>query len=281
MPAPWHSSRNLAHHLSVPNPTPHLPSLPSIDLMGVPLHALSTEETLTRVITEAQARRGGWVVTPNLDILRQLVTNTATRDLCSGATLFVADGMPLIWASRLQRTPLPERVTGSDMVFSLTQRAAEAGLRLSLVGGDIMPDGTRVADIAASKLRERFPALTIASVDAPPYGFDDTYIAGLTQRLIDARPDIVYVAIGFPKQEKLIARLRPHLPTAWFLGIGISFSFVTGDVQRAPRWMQRVGLEWVHRMAQEPGRLAKRYLVHGLPFAARLLLTSAWRGVTA
>ena len=256
--------------------TPH-----TISLLGTPLHALTTAQTLDHIVQEAQARRGGWVVTPNLDILRQLITNQTTRELCSGATLFVADGMPLIWASRLQRTPLPERVTGSDMVFSLTQRAAEAGLRLSLVGGDIMPDGTRVADIAAAKLRERFPALTIASVEAPPYGFDDTYIAGLAQRLIDARPDIVYVAIGFPKQERLIARLRPHLPNAWFLGIGISFSFVTGDVQRAPRWMQRAGLEWVHRMAQEPGRLTKRYLVHGLPFAARLLLTSAWRGLTA
>ncbi len=247
--------------------------------MGVPLHALTTPETIEHIVRGAGAGVGGWVVTPNLDILRQLVNNRGTRDLCSNATLLVADGMPLIWASRLQRTPLPERVTGSDMVFSLTQRAAESGLRLSLVGGDILPDGTRVADQAAAKLQEKFPALNIVSVDAPPYGFDDAYVAGLAQRLLDARPDIVYVAIGFPKQEKLIARLRPHLPAAWFLGIGISFSFVTGSVQRAPRWMQRSGLEWVHRLAQEPGRLAKRYLIHGLPFAARLLASSAWKGV--
>lgn len=256
------------------------PSLPrTISLLGIHLHALTTAETLDHIVSEARAGRGGWVVTPNLDILRQLVNNQATRELCSGATLFVADGMPLIWASRLQRTPLPERVTGSDMVISLTQRTAEAGLRLSLVGGDILQDGTRVADQAADKLREKFPSLTISSIDAPPYGFDDAYVADLAQRLIDARPHIVYVAIGFPKQEKLIARLRPHLPHAWFLGIGISFSFVTGSVQRAPRWMQKCGLEWSHRLAQEPGRLAKRYLLHGIPFAARLLVASAWRGV--
>jgi N-acetylglucosaminyldiphosphoundecaprenol N-acetyl-beta-D-mannosaminyltransferase len=253
--------------------------LPSISLLGFPLHALTTSQTLDHIVSEASARRGGWVVTPNLDILRQLVTNSDTRELCSGSTLFVADGMPLIWASRLQRTPLPERVTGSDMVISLTRRAAEAGLRLSLVGGDILPDGTRVADQAAAKLREQFPTLQIASIDAPPYGFDDAYVTALAQRLVAARPDIIYVAIGFPKQERLIARLRPHLPGAWFLGIGISFSFVTGSVQRAPRWMQKCGLEWSHRLAQEPGRLAKRYLVQGLPFAAHLLISSAWRGL--
>lgn len=262
-----------------PTPLPTASPPRTISLLGIPLHALTTAQTLDHIVSESRAGRGGWVVTPNLDILRQLVSNKHTRELCSGATLFVADGMPLIWASRLQRTPLPERVTGSDMVISLTQRTADAGLRLSLVGGDILPDGTRVADQAADKLREMFPALQIASIDAPPYGFDDAYIAALAQRLIDAGPHIVYVAIGFPKQEKLIARLRPSLPNAWFLGIGISFSFVTGSVQRAPRWMQKCGLEWSHRLAQEPGRLAKRYLLHGLPFAARLLVVSARRGL--
>jgi N-acetylglucosaminyldiphosphoundecaprenol N-acetyl-beta-D-mannosaminyltransferase len=96
--------------------------------------------------------------------------------------------------------------------------------------------------------------------------------------LAETRPDIVYVGLGFPKQEHLIEKLRPSLPDAWFLGIGISFSFVAGQVKRAPRFMQRLGLEWLHRMAQEPGRLLRRYLVHGIPFAIVLLaLTIAVR----
>ncbi len=89
--------------------------------------------------------------------------------------------------------------------------------------------------------------------------------------LAAAAPDVVYVGLGFPKQERLIEQLRPLLPHAWFLGIGISFSFVAGEVKRAPRWMQRLGLEWTHRMVQEPGRLLKRYLIHGIPFAIRLM----------
>jgi N-acetylglucosaminyldiphosphoundecaprenol N-acetyl-beta-D-mannosaminyltransferase len=89
--------------------------------------------------------------------------------------------------------------------------------------------------------------------------------------LLEKKPDIVYVGLGFPKQEKLIEQIRGLLPNSWFLGIGISFSFVAGEVKRAPQWMQKCGLEWVHRMWQEPGRLFKRYVIHGIPFAFRLM----------
>jgi N-acetylglucosaminyldiphosphoundecaprenol N-acetyl-beta-D-mannosaminyltransferase len=100
----------------------------------------------------------------------------------------------------------------------------------------------------------------------------------LEQRLIAVSPDIMYVALGCPKQERVAARLRLSLPRTWFLGVGISFSFVSGEVKRAPAWMRKAGLEWFHRMMQEPGRLAKRYLVDGLPFAARLFWVSWLRG---
>jgi N-acetylglucosaminyldiphosphoundecaprenol N-acetyl-beta-D-mannosaminyltransferase len=94
-----------------------------------------------------------------------------------------------------------------------------------------------------------------------------------------SKPDIVFVALGAPKQELLICDLRPHMPAAWFLGIGISFSFVTGQVERAPKLLQNLGLEWMHRLVQEPKRLCKRYLVDGIPFAIRLLSVSAMRGM--
>ena len=99
----------------------------------------------------------------------------------------------------------------------------------------------------------------------------------LIAHLTAANPDIVYVALGSPKQEWLIGQLRGYLPRAWWLGIGISFSFLSGQVKRAPQWMQRSGLEWLHRLSQEPRRLAKRYLVHGLPFAASLFTSAIIR----
>jgi N-acetylglucosaminyldiphosphoundecaprenol N-acetyl-beta-D-mannosaminyltransferase len=131
------------------------------------------------------------------------------------------------------------------------------------------------------RLAQAFPRLDIAGTLCPPVGFEresrwtDRIVAALGQ----AQPDIVYVGLGFPKQEHLIADLRPLFPRTWFLGVGVSISFVAGDVSRAPAWMQRTGLEWIHRLAQEPDRLARRYLVDGLPFAARLLVGSALRGL--
>lgn len=252
-------------------------ALPVIRLLGVPLHAINAKQTLDHISTQLHQRSGGWVITINLDILRRMTSKKDTRALCDQATLFVADGMPLVWASKLQGTPLPERVTGSDLILSLNERAAREGFRVFLLGGDILEDGSQVAAQAADALRQRFPNINIVGAESPKYGFDKDaeYVDALIKRVVDAKPDIIFVAVGFPKQERMIAKLRPVLPQAWFLGVGISFSFVTGGVQRAPKFLQRIGLEWVHRFVQEPGRLFKRYFVHGIPFAIVLLLRSA------
>ncbi|MFO0857909.1 MAG: WecB/TagA/CpsF family glycosyltransferase [Phycisphaerales bacterium] len=252
-------------------------ALPVVQLLGVPLHAITGRQTLDHIASQLRAGVGGWVVTINLDILRRMTSEKDTRALCEQATLFVADGMPLVWASKLQGTPLPERVTGSDLILSLTERAVREGFRVFLLGGDILEDGTQVATQAADALRERFANITIVGAESPKYGFDKdaAYVDALLKRVVAAKPDIVFVAVGFPKQERVIAMLRPLLPKAWFLGVGISFSFVTGGVQRAPKFLQRIGLEWVHRFVQEPGRLFKRYFVHGIPFAIVLLIRSA------
>jgi N-acetylglucosaminyldiphosphoundecaprenol N-acetyl-beta-D-mannosaminyltransferase len=153
------------------------------------------------------------------------------------------------------------------LIHTLTAAAAEAGRSVYFLGGD---PGT--AQAAADTLLARHPDLRVAGVDCPPPGFEasDVQMSQLREKLHAAKPDIVYVALGSPKQEFLIVQLREVLPQAWFLGVGISFSFVCGRVRRAPKWVQRIGMEWAHRLVQEPGRLSKRYLIHGLPFAARL-----------
>jgi len=185
--------------------------------------------------------------------------------------LIVADGMPLIWASRIQGTPLPERVAGSSLISTLSAAAGKQGRSVYLLGGD---KGT--AEQAADVLKRQYPGVRIAGTYYPEFGFesDEAQMQKLIAHLTAANPDIVYVALGSPKQEWLIGQLRGYLPRAWWLGIGISFSFLSGHVKRAPQWMQRSGLEWLHRLCQEPRRLARRYLVQGLPFAASLF-TSA------
>jgi N-acetylglucosaminyldiphosphoundecaprenol N-acetyl-beta-D-mannosaminyltransferase len=123
----------------------------------------------------------------------------------------------------------------------------------------------------------RYPRLKVAGCVSPPYGFEDDRArrAAVLTDVVEAKPDLVLVGLGFPKQERLIDELRPELPGAWFLGCGASINFVIGDERRAPRWMQRSGLEWIHRLAQEPRRLGPRYLRHDLPYAASLLGRSA------
>ncbi|MEX0745745.1 MAG: WecB/TagA/CpsF family glycosyltransferase [Phycisphaeraceae bacterium] len=251
-------------------------ALPRVTLGDVALHAVSESRCIRHVLGALSAGRGGWVITPNLDHLRRARHDTAYRGMLGEADLVVADGMPLVWASRLQGTPLPERVPGSSLTCTLSEAAALRGHSLFLIGG---APGT--ADAAAETLRLRFPGLTIAGTHAAPYGFQEQpeALASLRERLHLAGPDIVFVALGSPKQERLIREMRSVLPRAWWLGVGISFSFVCGDVRRAPQWMQAAGLEWAHRLAHEPGRLARRYLVDGPPFAVSMLCRAGLRRV--
>ncbi|WP_440821460.1 WecB/TagA/CpsF family glycosyltransferase [Roseateles sp. 22389] len=249
-------------------------TLPTIQVDGLPFVASTVPKLTGHIVAEAAAGRGGWVVTPNIDILRRWRVEPAFRALVSDATIFTADGRPIVWASQLQGTPLPARLTGSDLFVALMAAAAGAGLRIALIGGN---EGT--AEAAAARLIPEAVAAGRVRTLCPPFGFEQQpqEMARLETLLTGWQPQIVFIGLGSPKQEKLIARLRALAPRAWYLGVGVSFSFVAGDVKRAPGWMQRSGLEWVHRLVQEPGRLARRYLVDGIPFAAGLLWRSASR----
>jgi N-acetylglucosaminyldiphosphoundecaprenol N-acetyl-beta-D-mannosaminyltransferase len=239
-----------------------------VNLHGVDLHAITESTCVDYILEHLDAGVGGVVVTPNLDHLYRCINDVSFGALVAEADLVVADGMPLVWASRIQGTPLPCRVAGSDLIWSLSSAAAKRGRSIYMLGG--LP-GT--ADAAAKTLLERSPDLKIAGTHCPPIGFerDDHEIALIIEKLTASKPDIIFVALGSPKQEQLIDRIRRTLPGSWWLGVGISFSFVAGDVRRAPKWMQRTGLEWIHRLIQEPRRLFKRYVMIGIPFATRLI----------
>jgi N-acetylglucosaminyldiphosphoundecaprenol N-acetyl-beta-D-mannosaminyltransferase len=243
-----------------------------IHVAGLDFDALSEKHVVARIVSDLRAGRGGWVVTPNIDVCRRVRHDPAARDLVSGASLVLADGMPLVWASRLLGDPLPERVTGASLIFTLSAAAAAAHKSVYLLGGE-----PGVPERAAAELARRCPGLRVAGVDAPPVGFDRQTgeLAAVRAKLEEARPDIVYVGLGFPKQERVIAALVPGLPAAWLIGCGAAIPFAAGTLPRAPRWMQQFGLEWAYRLASEPGRLFRRYLVDDLPFAVRLLIISA------
>ncbi|HEX8627087.1 MAG TPA: WecB/TagA/CpsF family glycosyltransferase [Catenuloplanes sp.] len=238
-----------------------------------------TEEDVVAVVREALHQgTGGRIITPNVDILRQAQVDRGVRAYLDEADLVVADGMPLVWASRLSGTPLPERVAGSSLVWSLSRGLGHDARSVFILGGTPGRDGDiDGATRAAGRLAAACPGLRIAGCHSPGYGFerDTARFADACRQVVATRPDMVYVGLGFPKQEWVITQLRERLPNAWFIGCGAAVNFVAGDQDRAPRWMQRTGLEWAHRLGSEPRRLAGRYLRHDAPYALRLLATSA------
>jgi N-acetylglucosaminyldiphosphoundecaprenol N-acetyl-beta-D-mannosaminyltransferase len=251
-----------------------------VHLNGTGFDRITEGEVVAAVREAIASGRGGRIITPNIDVLRQAQVSRRVKAYLEDADLIVADGMPLVWASKLSGTPLPERVAGSSLIWSLSRGLGRDGRTIFVIGGNpATPEEPDGATRAAARLAAECPGLRIAGSLCPEYGFerDKAAYAEFRAAVRQARPDLVFVGLGFPKQEKVIARLRPELPRSWFIGCGAAVNFVAGDVHRAPRWMQRTGLEWAHRLSTEPRRLASRYLRHDAPYALRLLAGSAAR----
>ena len=252
-----------------------LPARVRLPLADVEIDVLTEREAVARIVAGATSGEGGLVVTPNIDHLRQINRGSWLGSVYAEADLVVADGMPLIWASQLQRTPLPERVAGSHLLHSVAEAAGVAGLSIFLVGGK-----PGAAAETARRFQARWPDLEVAGVLCPPMGFERLRdgIAGIADAIAEASPDIVFTGLGAPKQNYLNVALRQRVPKAWYIGVGASFDMAAGMVQKAPPWAEKAGVEWVVRLVQEPRRMARRYLVEDLPFAARLLAAAALAG---
>ena len=229
---------------------------------------LDRHELISHMFRSVGHGIGGWLLTANIDYLRQCAVDLDLRRLYSRADIVGADGIPVLWASRLLGRPLPDRLAGSDLIWLIAKRAAREGRRLFLLGGE-----PGAAEATCRALLERWPRLQIAGSFSPAVSRTPTAgeFARIRESLERKKPDVVLVALGAPKEGRLIAALKDEMPTVWWIGVGVSFSFVSGKTPRAPSWMQRLGLEWLHRLAHEPGRLCRRYLLNDLPFAVGLL----------
>jgi N-acetylglucosaminyldiphosphoundecaprenol N-acetyl-beta-D-mannosaminyltransferase len=226
-----------------------------VSIGSVALDALTDDGVVDTVLRELAEGRGGLLITPNVDILR-LLQRPEHRPIAERARLAVCDGMPVLWASRLAGTPLPERVTGASLIWSLSRAAAAAGRSVYVVGG---PPGA--AERACEALVADAPGLQVRGWSCPPVGFesDPDALEEVLAGVAAAAPDVVYVCLGFPRQERLALLLAERLPATWFVGCGAAVEFVAGTRRRAPEAVQRLGLEWAHRLVQEPRRLGGRY----------------------
>lgn len=226
-----------------------------VSILGIPVDDLDNAEVLARLEEFVESGRFHQVATANVDFLIKAQEDPELMRILRMADLVVPDGMPLVWASRIMRNGLRERVTGADLVSPLAGMAARKGYRIFMLGGE-----PEVARTAKAILESKYPGLQIVGCESPdlPNLVTADYEL-LLQRIEAARPDILLVAFGNPKQEKFIHMHRRRLQVPVCIGVGGTFDFIAGKTKRAPRLLQRLGLEFLHRWTSNPKRLGARY----------------------
>ncbi len=241
-------------------------------ILNTPVDVLDMPGVLERLEQFIREQRFHQVATANADFVINAESDAELRHILRYADLVMPDGMPLVWASRALGTALPERVTGADIVPALAALAAQKGYRIYMIGAK-----PEVAQQAKAKLLQAHPGLQIVGCVSPPVQpLDEMDNAPLLRDIRAARPDILLVAFGNPKQEKWIYRNREALQeVSVCIGVGGTFDFLAGQTVRAPQWMQKSGLEWVFRLSQEPKRLWKRYTRDVGQFGSRFV--AQWR----
>ncbi len=249
-----------------------------VSLFGMKIDALDMGQSVDSLQNWLGAPRGAacrYVVTPNVDHAVMFQTSERLRAAYAGASLILADGAPIVLAARLLGRSLPERVAGSDLAPALFDRIAggDEVVRVFLLGA-----APGVAERAAANVAARWKNVNVVGTLSPPLGFERD--AQQNERILDAvaaaKPDVLVVGLGAPKQELWVHAHADRLEAKVALCVGATIDFLAGEKRRAPRWMRRVGLEWFHRLASEPGRLAKRYLRDAWVFPQ--LVWRDWRG---
>jgi N-acetylglucosaminyldiphosphoundecaprenol N-acetyl-beta-D-mannosaminyltransferase len=234
-------------------------------IWGIPLARLGLLETVAAMGDLIAAGRPAQVITANTHYAMLTEKNIDLQVINAGAALILADGAPLVWASRWHGTPLPERVAGADLIFELSAEAARRGYCMFFVGG-----AEGVAKEAAERLLARYPGLKIVGTECPPFrGLTAEEEAVLIARIRAARPDLLIAAFTMPKGERWLAANLDALGVPVVVNVGAAIDFAAGRVRRAPRWMQKTGLEWAFRLLLEPRRLARRY-ARNARFIARM-----------
>jgi len=231
-----------------------------VEVLGVALDAVRFDDAVARC--EQAIEDGGYFqhMSVNVAKLVTLQGDARLRDAVSACGLVTADGQGVVWASRLLGRPLPERVAGIDLFIRLLERAEERGHRVYILGAR-----ESVLEEALARLRRRHPRLTIAGSHHGYFGADEA--AGIVDEIRAARPDMLFVAMTSPLKELFLDDYGPSLGTPFAMGVGGSVDVIAGVTRRAPRPLQRLGLEWLYRLLQEPRRLARRYLVTNVQFA--------------
>jgi N-acetylglucosaminyldiphosphoundecaprenol N-acetyl-beta-D-mannosaminyltransferase len=246
-------------------PAAALPPVPQAPILGVPLAVTDYERTLDWIDAAVALGAREYLCVAAVHTVMESQEDGELREAVDGAAFTVPDGQPLAWALRALGHEIDERVYGPELMARACARAERSGQRFYLYGGR---DERALAQLTANLL-DRHPGLQLAGGFAPPFReLSDAELDELAARINATRPDVVWVGIGVPKQEKWMAAMRDRLDAPVLVGVGAAFDFHAGLVPQAPAWMQRAGLEWAFRLAHEPHRLWRRYARHNPRFVA-------------
>lgn len=222
------------------------------------INNVTMKETIDKIEELIENNQKAFVVPINVDVVMKIEEDTLLKKISDKADLTLVDGKPLIWISKWLRNPIKEKISGSDLVPLLCEQAANKGYSVYILGGK---DG--IAELAKQKLEETYTGIQVVGTYAPPLGFekDDKEIERINQKISDVHPDLLFVCLGCPKQEKFIYENYQKYDAKVSVCAGATVDFLAGNVKRAPKWMSDHGLEWFYRFLQEPTRLFKRYFV--------------------
>jgi len=237
------------------------------NVLGVALHAMTLPMATEAVLEALRDRRKGYICVTGVHGVSEAQADPDFRAVLSGAFLNTTDGMPLVWLGRRAVGGWVDRVYGPDLMLEIFRATQSTACRHFFYGG-----APGVAEVLKQRMETRFPGVTICGLYCPPFRALAAGEEAELQRLVrEARPDIIWVGLSTPKQERFMHEYLPRLETTLMFGVGAAFDFHAGRVRQAPRWMQRSGLEWFYRLCAEPRRLGRRYLVNNPLFLLRLL----------
>lgn len=232
-----------------------------IKFMNTCIDNLTMSETLNEIDKLIQKKICSYVVTPNVDHIVRLEKDEELQKVYKNASLILTDGKPLIWISKWYKTPIKEKISGSDLFPKVCELAANKNYTMYLLGA-----AEGVADTAAKNLMKKYPGLNVVGTYSPPFGFEknEQEMNKIKTQIQEVHPDILIVGLGCPKQEKFMYYHCKELGVPISFGLGASIDFEAGNIKRAPKWMSNHGLEWLYRFSKEPKRLFKRYFVDDL-----------------
>jgi N-acetylglucosaminyldiphosphoundecaprenol N-acetyl-beta-D-mannosaminyltransferase len=226
-----------------------------VNVLGVGISVLNLKSALDAIAAAVRERCPGYICVTGVHGVMEAQDDGAFKKILNAAFLCTPDGMPMVWAGKLAGHREMSRVYGPDLMLDVCAWSETSGAKHFFYGG---ADG--VAELLAQKLKVRFPKLEVAGTFTPPFrALNADEEKKLAEQVRAAQPDILWVGLSTPKQEKFMADYLPKLDATVMIGVGAAFDFHSGRVKQAPRWMQRSGLEWLYRLGSEPRRLAKRY----------------------